>query len=69
MAEPEIPLVPARRVGSDSHARVRVRVGETVRRSGYPWSPAVLDLLRRVEREVSRARHERWVLTSKAERY
>jgi hypothetical protein len=51
MVEPEIPLVPPRRVGSDSHPRVRVRVGQTVRRTSYRWSSAVLDLLRHVERE------------------
>lgn len=51
MVEPEIPLVPPRRVGGDSHSRVRVRVGQTVRRTGYSWSSAVLDLLRHVERE------------------
>ena len=45
MIEPEIPLVPPR------NSRVRVRVGQTVRRTGNPWSPAVLDLLRHLERE------------------
>lgn len=44
MVEPEIPLV----AGSES--RVRVRVGQTVRRTGNSWSPAVLDLLRHLER-------------------
>lgn len=51
MVEPEIPLVPPRRVGTDAHARVRVRVGQTVRRTSYSWSPAVLDLLRHLESE------------------
>lgn len=50
MVEPEIPLVPPRRVGSDSQSRVRVRVGQTVRRTGNSWSPAVLDLLQHLER-------------------
>jgi hypothetical protein len=31
--------------------RVRVRVGDTVRRTSYAWSPAVIDLLQHVERE------------------
>jgi hypothetical protein len=43
VVEPEIPLV----AGSES--RVRVRVGQTVRRTGNSWSPAVLDLLRHLE--------------------
>jgi hypothetical protein len=51
MVGPEIPLVPERRVGGDSHSRVRARVGQTVRRTSYSWSPAVLDLLRHLERE------------------
>jgi Phosphotransferase enzyme family len=45
MVEPEIPLV------AGSHSRVRVRVGQTVRRTGNSWSPAVLDLLRHLDRE------------------
>lgn len=44
MVEPEIPL------GGGSHSRV-VRVGQTVRRVSHSWSPAVLDLLRHLERE------------------
>lgn len=44
MVEPEIPLVG----GADSRV---VRVGQTVRRNGRAWSPAVLDLLQHVERE------------------
>jgi hypothetical protein len=44
VAEAEIPL----EGGSHSGA---VRVGRTVRRVGRPWSPAVLDLLRHLERE------------------
>jgi hypothetical protein len=50
MVEPEIPLVPER-FFPDSSSRVRVRVGQTVRRTSFAWSPAVLDLLRHVERE------------------
>lgn len=50
MVEPEIPLVPER-FFPGTHSRVRVRVGQTVRRTSYPWSPAVLDLLRHLERE------------------
>ncbi len=42
----------ARRVmGRDAQPRVRVRVGQTVRRTSYSWSPAVLKLLRHLERE------------------
>lgn len=44
MVEPEIPL----EGGADSRV---VRVGQTVRRDGRSWSPAVLDLLQHVERE------------------
>ncbi|MBY5551718.1 aminoglycoside phosphotransferase family protein [Rhizobium leguminosarum] len=44
MGEPEIPLIG----GKDSNV---VRIGETVRRGGRAWSPAVLDLLRHVERQ------------------
>jgi hypothetical protein len=44
MVEPENPL----KGGADSTV---VRVGQTVRRNGRSWSPAVLDLLRHVERE------------------
>ncbi len=50
MAEPEVPLVPLRRDGGASAVRVRVRVGQTVRRTAHPWSPAVLDLLGHLER-------------------
>lgn len=50
MVEPEIPLVPER-FFPGGHSRVRIRVGQTVRRTSYSWSPAVLDLLRYVERE------------------
>lgn len=50
MVEPEIPLVPER-FFPDSSSRVRVRVGQTVRRTSYFWSPAVLDLLRHLESE------------------
>ena len=50
MVEPEIPLVPER-FFPGGHSRVRVRLGETVRRTSYSWSPAVLDLLRHLERE------------------
>src|SRR5215213_7678861 len=44
MVEPEIPLDG----GADSTV---VRVGQTVRRDGRSWSPAVLDLLQHIERE------------------
>jgi hypothetical protein len=44
VAEPEIPL------DGGSHSSV-VRVGRTVRRVSHPWSSAVLDLLRHLERE------------------
>ncbi len=50
MVEPETPLVPER-FFPDAHSRVRVRVGQTVRRTSYSWSPAVLDLLRHLEHE------------------
>jgi hypothetical protein len=50
MVEPEIPLVPER-FFPGSHSRVRVRVGQTVHRTSYAWSPAVLDLLQHLERE------------------
>ena len=45
MVEPEIPLDG----GADSTV---VRVGQTVRRDGRSWSPAVLDLLQHVELEL-----------------
>src|SRR4051794_23239511 len=45
MVGPEIPLL--RR----PPFKVRVRVGQTVRRTGNSWSPAVLDLLRHLDRE------------------
>lgn len=44
MVEPEIPL------DGGSHSRV-VRVGQTVRRVSHPWSSAVHDLLRHLDRE------------------
>src|SRR5260370_26003341 len=44
MAQPEIPLE------GGSHSRV-VRVGQTVRRVGRPWSSAVQDLLRHLDHE------------------
>src|SRR5712692_643770 len=50
MVELEIPLVPER-FFPGGHSRVRARLGETVRRTSYSWSPAVLDLLRHLERE------------------
>src|SRR5437879_7114656 len=50
MVEPEISLVPER-FFPGGHSRVRVRLGGTVRRTSYSWSPAVLDLLRHLERE------------------
>src|SRR5262245_19876006 len=50
MTEPEIPLVSPRSLADGEPPRVRVRVGDTVRRTSYAWSPAVLDLLRHVER-------------------
>jgi hypothetical protein len=49
MTEPEIPLVPPRSLADGKPPRVRVRVGDTVRRTSYAWSPAVLDLLQHVE--------------------
>jgi hypothetical protein len=51
MTEPEIDLVPPRSLGDGKPPRVRVRVGDTVRRTSDAWSPAVLDLLQHVERE------------------
>lgn len=50
MENAEIPLVPER-FFPDGHSRIRVRVGDTVRRTSERWSPAVLDLLQHVERE------------------
>jgi hypothetical protein len=50
VSESEIPLVPER-FFPDASSRVRVRVGQTVRRTSYSWSAAVLDLLRHLERE------------------
>jgi thiamine kinase-like enzyme len=38
-------------MGRDPRPRIRVRVGRTVRRTSYSWSPAVLDLLRHLEHE------------------
>ena len=51
MTEAEIHLVPPRSLADGKPPRVRVRVGDTVRRTSYAWSPAVLDLLQHVERE------------------
>ena len=51
MTEQEIHLVPPRDMADGNPPRVRVRVGETVRRTSYAWSPAVIDLLQHVERE------------------
>ena len=50
MVESEIPLVPER-FFPDGSSRVRLRVGETVRRTSDRWSPAVVDLLQHLERE------------------
>ena len=49
--EAEVSLVPLGRFGPDAQPTVRVRVGRTVRRKAYSWSPAVLDLLGHLERE------------------
>jgi hypothetical protein len=62
MVEPETPLDG----GADSTV---VRVGQTVRRVGRSWSPAVLDLLQHVEREGFAGRRVRWALTTKGERF
>jgi len=51
MTEPEIHLVPPRSLAAGEPPRIRVRVGDTVRRTSYAWSPAVVDLLQHVERE------------------
>jgi hypothetical protein len=51
MTEPEVHLVPPRSLGDGEPPRVRVRVGATVRRTSYAWSPAVLDLLHHLERQ------------------
>lgn len=50
MVQREIPLVPER-FFPDGSSRVRVRIGDTVRRTSYRWSPAVVDLLQHLERE------------------
>jgi hypothetical protein len=49
--EVEIPLVPPGSLGPDAQPTVRVRLGQTVRRKAYSWSPAVLDLLGHLERK------------------
>lgn len=49
--EPEIDLVPPRSLGAGETPRIRVRVGDTVRRTSYAWSPAVIDLLQHLERK------------------
>ena len=51
MTEAEIDLVPRRNMADGKPPRVRVRTGDTVHRTSYAWSPAVLDLLQHVERE------------------
>ena len=51
MTEAEIDLVPPRNMADGKPPRVRVRTGDTVHRTSYAWSPAVLDLLQHVERE------------------
>jgi Phosphotransferase enzyme family len=52
MSEREIThLVPPRDMADGDPPRVRIRLGGTVRRTSYAWSPAVVDLLQHVERE------------------
>jgi len=51
MTEPEIHLVPPRDMADGRPPRVRVRVGDLVHRTSYPWSSAVVDLLQHIERE------------------
>jgi hypothetical protein len=51
MTDPELHLVPPRNMADGRPSRVRVRIGETVHRTSYAWSPAVVDLLQHVERE------------------
>ncbi len=52
MPEREIThLVPPRDMADGEPPRVRIRVGDTVRRTSYAWSPAVVDLLQHVEHE------------------
>jgi hypothetical protein len=54
MTEAEIDLVAPRVMADGKPPRVRVRTGDTVRRTSYAWSPAVLGLPQHVEREGSR---------------
>jgi aminoglycoside phosphotransferase (APT) family kinase protein len=51
MTDAEIDLVAPRDMADGRPPRVRVRVGERVLRTSYPWSPAVLDLLQHLERQ------------------
>ncbi|WP_246763444.1 hypothetical protein [Rhizobium sp. 007] len=62
MVELEIPLDG----GADSTV---VRVGQTVRRDGRSWSPAVLDLLQHMSVKDLLARRVRWALTTKGEKF
>ena len=50
MTAEEVPLVPPRDMADGRPPRVRVRIGDTVHRTSYHWSPAVIDLLQHVER-------------------
>src|SRR5205085_6745988 len=50
MTDAEVDLVPPRDMADGRPPRVRVRVGDTVRRSSREWSPAVIDLLQHLER-------------------
>ena len=51
MTDQEIHLVPPRDMADGNPPRTRVRVGDKVLRTSYPWSPAVIDLLQHVERQ------------------
>lgn len=42
-------LVPPRDMADGEPPRVRVRIGDTLRRTSYAWPPAVVDLLQHVE--------------------
>ncbi len=66
MTEQEIHLVPPRSMADGNPPRVRVRVGDTVRRTSYAWSPAVIDLLQHVEREGFDGAPRRAASTTKA---
>jgi hypothetical protein len=51
MTPAEIDLVPPRDMADGKPPRTRVRIGDTVHRTSYDWSPAVIDLLQHVERQ------------------